>query len=119
MSFKEIVSEGEDVVITQHSRKFQTPAVEAFKVDGTTGTVTVKGAKLPYLQLAVTGVAAPGPVAFPGAQVGDAVSSVTNLTVPGNATGIFETVITVKNQIQQITAVDESAVVFLVLLAHA
>ncbi len=119
MSFKEIVSEGEDVVITQHSRAFGTRPVEAFKVDGRTGSVTVHGAVMPYLQLAVTGVAAPGPVAFPGAQVGDNVSSVTNLTAPGNATGIFETVISVVDQIQQTTVVDESAVVFLVLLAHA
>lgn len=119
MSFKEIVSEGEDVVITQHSRAFGTRAVESFKVDGRTGSVTVKGAVLPYLQLAVTGVAAPGPVSFPGAKVGDIVSSVTNLTVPGNAPAVFETVITVANQIQQTTVVNESAVVFLVLLAHA
>jgi hypothetical protein len=118
MSFKEVVSEGNDVVITQHSRKFQTQPVEAFKVDGSTGNVTIKGAKTAYLQLAVHGVAAAGPVSFPGANVGDTVASVTNLSTPGNATGIFETVISVKDQIQQTTAVDESAVVFLVLLTH-
>jgi hypothetical protein len=119
MSFKEIVSEGEDVIITQRSRAFGTFPVEAFKVDGRTGSVLVKGATLPYLQLAVTGSNGAGPVVFPGAQVGDFVSSVTNLTAPGNAPGIFETVISVANEIQQTSAVDESAVVFLVLLAHA
>lgn len=117
MSFKETVSEGEDVVITQHSRKFGTQPVELFKANGTTGVVTLKAH--PYLQLAVHGVAAAGPVSFPGARVGSLVASVTNLTAPGNATGIFETVISVANQIQQTTAVDESAVVFLVLLANA
>lgn len=64
------------------------------------------------------GVAAAGPVTLTGAVVGQRVRQVLTVTAGAlvDSTALFETVITVTDQIQQISAVDKSAVVFNFLL---
>lgn len=59
--------------------------------------------------IAVAGVATAGPVALPGAKAGESVAGVVCLTDGTNASGSFESTITVADQIQQIEAADLSA----------
>jgi hypothetical protein len=66
--------------------------------------------------LAFTGHNLAGACTLTGAQVGDTVIGVINLTTPATAAALFEGAITVINQIQQVSATDLSAVKFLALL---
>ncbi len=65
-----------------------------------------------------TGRNGAGSVALVGALVGDVVSSIVGLTTVGNASALFETTITVANQIQQVSATELSAKNYLVDLVH-
>jgi hypothetical protein len=63
-----------------------------------------------------SGVAAAGPVALVGAEVGDKVLMLTDLTNAGDGSDSFESTITVADQIQQTDAADLSAVNFSALI---
>lgn len=92
-------------------------ALQTFRIGSLLGPVTssqihfspanaaVSGALLSQVQ---TGVAAAGPVAFAGATVGAKVRQIITVTagVLVDSSALFETVITVANQIQQISASD-------------
>ncbi len=55
-----------------------------------------------------------GVVALVGAKVGDSVSLVANLSTPGDGAALFESTITVADQIQQVSATNLSAVQFII-----
>jgi hypothetical protein len=75
--------------------------------------------------LAFTGVAVPGPCACVGAAVGDraimyfGAVTATGATLNARAFAVFETTITIVNQVQQTLAADLSLQTFIVLLAPA
>lgn len=58
------------------------------------------------------GRASAGALTLTGAKVGDVVAGVANVTVPGDAKASFEAVITVANQIQQITGTSTNVLQF-------
>lgn len=117
---KYIAQEGEDFVVEQVSRTTSATRVTALKVDGATGVTSIGGLTVAtaaqFLPAVVTGLAAAGSIVLAGADVGDKVVMVTNLTTPANASTLFETTITVAGHIQQTSATDLSASKFQVLV---
>lgn len=136
---KEIVTQGEDFVISQDTRSYtsQSPAPELFRASGTTGKLTTGGtpgggvygsqgptgaktllAGNPFVPGVVTGRATPGAITLTGALPGDLVVMATNMTTPANAATLFESTITIAGQIQQTSATDLSASKFQILTVH-
>lgn len=84
--------------------------------DGSIATADLAGSAVTGAKLATgyqklltfTGINGAGAVTLTGAAVGDRVL-VAGITTPGNAAALFETVITVINQIQQASATDLSS----------
>lgn len=106
----------DDILVSLHPRRLgiigdgQSGDPSALILDGQViGSKRFSGG---LLVQAITAVAA-GAITLTGARVGDAVVSVTDLTTPGNGAAKFETTISVKDQIQQLSA---STDVFLVCL---
>lgn len=57
---------------------------------------------LPFVVIIVTGLPVAGTINAPGMLIGDRIIQAAGIGLPGNASGIFEQIVTVNDQIQQI-----------------
>jgi hypothetical protein len=110
-----IANEGDDFEVRYDSRAYNSKSVTALKVDGKSGLVTGPNGQpvgKTYQFLTTLGHNNTGAVTFAGAAVGDVVKSVTSITggVLVDASAVFEAVISVAGQIQQLSSADKSAV---------
>lgn len=88
------------------------------KINGNTVLKELQAAALLLaspLIVAQVGRASAGALTLTGVKVGDIVSGVANLTVPGDAKASFESVITVAGQIQQITGTSTNVLQFIII----
>ncbi len=122
-----IVEEGDALQVDFLDRGFKgatTPAI--LKIDDKTAAVTLSGKAAlsgnAIVQFVAAGLAAPGAITATGAKVGDKVAGAGqafNITTPAiTAAGVFEPTVTVKDQIQQVSATNLSASTFLFTLIH-
>lgn len=136
---KEIVSAGENFSIVKSDRAYNSgPQQNVLTADGVTGKLITGGtlangvyeggqgvtggstllAGNSFVSAVVTGRATAGAITLAGALVGDVVLIANNMTTPATANSLFEATVSVAGQLQQTTAVDESASKFSILLAH-
>jgi len=133
---KELITENNNFEVELRSLGYRTSRLKSLKIDGKTGAITLIGATsltgaltltgnltmtgtlkpskaiLPtnaFLVVAHLGKNGAGAVTLTGAAIGDKVIGAVNLTTPGDAKSLFESTITVANQIQQSSATDLSA----------
>jgi hypothetical protein len=87
------------------------------KLDSIDNTLDgLDGATLSLKFLSFTGRNGAGAITLTGAAVGDRVCGVNDTTNGGSDAALFESTVTVANQIQQSSATDQSAVKFTILL---
>jgi hypothetical protein len=118
--------DGQDMVFESLDRGYGGAATELFRLKDTNAKVTlaldsnqVGGKALSaaaFRPLYHAGVAAAGPVTLTGAKVGDKVAQIINLTDGTGGESLFESTISVADQIQQTSASDLSAKKFAFLL---
>lgn len=124
---EEFVTDGMDIAFVRQDRSFGGTKTTVLKVAGADGAVTLAGGKpalsgSAVVQFVAAGKNGAGAITLTGAKVGDAVAgggAAFNVTGTAMAAaGTFESVITVKDQIQQVSASNLSANTYLFTLIH-
>lgn len=87
------------------------------------GTATTHAANVAQLasmtmSLVTTGRNGAGAITATGAKVGDKVVQALNMTTPANAASLFESTITVLNQLQQVSASNLTSQTYSFLIIH-